>query len=102
MKNRRVFRQGDVAFFEVEELPYGAKITSNELVIHGETPDHLHRMPNVQVATALKARRLLTFVVVPEGGAEMTHPDHPVDLVVPVGVYEVRQAREYPEETLVD
>jgi len=96
---RRSLRQGDVAFFQVEKLPKEAQFVSRELKIVGETNKHCHEMDHVSVYSigVLEEESQRTFVVIPEIGVEMTHQEHP-PLSISQGIYEVRRAREYPDQ----
>lgn len=90
---KKSFRQGDVAFFEIEKLPEGAEKTGSELVIEGENPGHIHLMTNLFLYSLATENENRTFVVIP-GPNLITHPEHP-PLEVPAGTYEVQRAREY-------
>lgn len=85
----RIFRQGDVILREVKKVPEG-EITSSgdKLEISGET-GHLHTLTQVRVVEVDWNR----YVQVPEGGAIMTHPEHPPLELPPLLVARVDRVR---------
>jgi hypothetical protein len=87
-KGREVYRQGDVLFFKIPELPKEAEIKSNALKIEGEN-GHTHLMQSVVVAT--KGQQTCIEVQQP---TEILHEEHGT-LLVPQGIYQVRQTRSY-------
>lgn len=95
------YRQGDVAFFRISEVPEGFKKTGTVLEIRGEREGHLHRAEGVVLYsnTAIAERpdsvleQAIAVVELVEART-VTHPDHPGLEILP-GIYEVRQAREY-------
>ena len=85
----RVFRQGDIIFREVEELPEGEVTgTDDKVEISGET-GHLHTVTKVKVIEIDWNK----FVKVPEDGATMTHPEHPPLELPPLLVARVDRVR---------
>ena len=83
----RVFRQGDVVIREVEGLPEGVVTGEDDkLEMSGET-GQLHR-----VAVQTIEIDWNKFIVVPEGGAVMTHLEHP-PLALPPMVAKVERVR---------
>lgn len=85
----RIFRQGDIIFREVESLPEGkVTATSDKLEISGET-GQLHTLAKVKVIEIDWNQ----FVEVPEGGATMTHPEHPPLELPPSLVAKVERVR---------
>jgi hypothetical protein len=87
-KGRKVWRQGDVLFFKISQMPKGAEIEANELRIEGED-GHTHLMQDV----IIKRNNEQTYVEVSEP-TEIKHEEHPA-LLIPRGTYQVRQNRSY-------
>lgn len=85
----RVFRHGDVVFREVEKLPEG-KVTSTDdkLEVRGET-GNIHTLTGVRVIEIDWNK----FIEVPEGGATITHPEHPPLELPPLLVARVERVR---------
>lgn len=102
------YRQGDIAFFQIAEIPEGFEETKGPLEIMGESGLHLHRIEGAEVfEPTAEAERLNN------GGSDIpvaiirafedtpvvhdvqhdSEPPHPV-LTLPPGIYEVRQARQ--------
>ena len=102
---KRVLRQGDVVLVRLTCLPDGVQEQGSSLEIRGETEGHLHKVEQAKVMRTVVAERpqfralptrpiaLNTFIVV-DAPTVMTHPEHP-PLEIPVGIFQVRQAREY-------
>jgi len=85
----RVFRHGDVVFREVEKLPEGkVTATDDKLEVSGET-GNLHTLTGVKVIEIDWNK----FVEVPEGGATITHPEHPPLELPPLLVARVERVR---------
>jgi hypothetical protein len=90
-KGRKVWRQGDVLFFKrISQIVEEAEIEANELRIEGED-GHTHLMQDVLV----KRINERTYVEVPEP-TEIKHEEHG-NLLIPKGIYEVRQTRSFQE-----
>jgi len=105
------YRQGDIAFFLITEIPEGFEKTGKILEIMGESGLHLHRVEGVEVfsATALAERPVVNnnqesdlpvtiiraFEDTPvihdvQQDSEIPHPT----LTLPPGIYAVHQARQ--------
>jgi hypothetical protein len=84
---KRIFRQGDVLFFE-EEIPVAVKLQyEHEVVIRSETGNR-HVLKCVNVYSSASAR----YVQVYEP-TELKHPQHPTILVRP-GSYRIARVRD--------
>jgi hypothetical protein len=98
---RKFYRQGDIAFEEIDEIPKGLIVKDSMLEIHGEKEGHVHRMTGIQVLVPPKQKEILPAVIVVEKETEMTHPEHE-PLKIPRGIYKVTQFREYQNPRPVD
>ncbi|MFA4998673.1 MAG: hypothetical protein WC514_01510 [Candidatus Paceibacterota bacterium] len=102
------YRQGDIAFFQIAEIPEGFVETEGPLEIPGESGLHLHRIAGVEVFknTAVAERpnnrgpdipvaiiRAFEDTPVIHDVQQDNETPHPV-LTLPPGIYEVRQARQ--------
>lgn len=93
------YRQGDVFFVKVDELPKAAiaqKKEGGRIVIEwGEVTGHAHAVPVDDATLYVEgARRFLEVCY----KAELTHEEH-AKIEFPAGVYEIVRQREYhPEE----
>lgn len=99
MKNEtKMWRQGDVLFRAVREIPQGKRRKrANGHILEGEATGHIHRIADVAAAEVLEIGEGL-YLSVGDAGVSIVHEDHrPVEL--PPGNYEVVRQREYsPEE----
>jgi len=102
------YRQGDIGFFPIAEIPEGFEKTEGPLEIMGESGLHLHRIKGAEVFEPTAAAEKLdngrsdipmaiirAFEDTPvvhdvQHDSEIPHPT----LTLPPGIYEVRQARQ--------
>lgn len=103
-----LYRQGDVMFKRVAELPRGMATAKREngTVAYGEVTGHSHRLADLETAQVLKCGEGL-FVTVSEAGLSLSgdpgatfiHEEHgPIHL--PPGNYQVQIQREYSPEAI--
>lgn len=88
MKKAKILRQGDVVLIPLRKIPGDLKGVGYGIHIHGES-GNVHRLEDVFV---FQSGEVQGQVVVVQQDTVMTHEEH-VPLVVPAGVYEVRQMR---------
>ena len=97
-----MLRQGDVLLVETDDLPPNLDEVAPErrgsrleyVLAHGEVTGHAHVMP---VSERLALRRHPehgTFLVVQDGGTELSHEEHR-PLPVPPGNYRIVRQRTY-------
>jgi hypothetical protein len=99
MRQRKIYRQGDIVLQRIDKLPDDVDFIGFEVRIKGET-GHEHVLAgktySTQVAVADRPR-VRDFIVL-DTDQVMTHDEHP-SLDVPAGVYSVHRVRAYdPEE----
>lgn len=96
MEKKIFFRQGDIAFEKIDEIPPGLVQKGTTLVITGEREGHAHRIQKLEQVLVQRNQQGLVpaVIVVGEEGAEMTHPDHPTLNLGP-GIFRVTQFREH-------
>ena len=88
MVGKTILRQGDVVLIPREKIPADAKGVGYGIHIHGES-GNTHRLDNVFV---FESDEVQGQIIVVQQDTVMTHEEH-TPLVVPAGVYEVRQMR---------
>ena len=92
-----MYRQGDLLFIKREARQFPAGIKKNSRVVLGSTiTGHEHKITEgeVYVNDNVNGRDPGNFyVVIPEGGAELVHPEHK-SIPLEEGIYEVRRQRE--------
>lgn len=95
-----MYRQGDVLFKTVDQIPKGGKRRSTGHILEGEATGHIHRVAEAQLAEAevLDCGAGLFMRVTGEGGVSIVHEEHD-PIVLPPGNYEIVRQREYaPDE----
>lgn len=98
---RKFYRQGDIAFEEIDEIPEGLIEKGSVLEIHGEKEGHVHKMEGVQILAPPQQRESIPAVIVVEKETEMTHPEHE-SLKIPPGIYRVTRFKEHQNPRPVD
>jgi hypothetical protein len=101
MKGMNMWRQGDVFFERVTEIP--ANVRQHPLphvtLVHGEMTGHSHRIADPRTATLFAAGPMTFFLDVHEGGATVVHEEHGPIALEP-GLYRVWRQREYSPEAI--
>ena len=90
-----MYRQGDLLFIPKEEI---TGIKQHSLVVLGSSiTGHDHKLSAGEVYVNESPDRWNFpgnfYVVIPEGGADLLHPEHKT-IHLPAGKYEVRRQRE--------
>lgn len=92
-----MYRQGDLLFIKTSEIPKGRlKHGTDRLVVLGSTitgHDHAIKKGEVYVNEPSWEHRANFYVVVPEGGTKLVHPEHKT-IPLPEGTYQVIRQRE--------
>ena len=96
-----LFRQGDVLIVRVDDLPPGAKeqpkVKGGITLALGEATGHAHVLRGRRLSSYMDTRNRL-FIRLAER-AHVVHQEHD-EIVLPIGVYEVRRQREYSPEAI--
>jgi len=90
-----MYRQGDLLFIQSHAQPQG-KPRHSLVVLGSNITGHDHAITRGQVfvnETPTFADRANFYVVVPEGGADLVHPEHKT-IPLPEGTYRVIRQRE--------
>lgn len=100
-KSNLQFYQGDVAILKVPEMIGNVKEVPRDngrvILAYGEVTGHAHALYGNRVALFRDDSIGRTFLKVEEPDT-LKHEEHaPIDL--PEGIYEIRQQREYDDET---
>lgn len=90
----KTYRQGDVLFILVASVPKDAQRQNSNVIVHGETTGHAHRLEGGDIMTD----RNQMFVVAGEE-AKIVHEEH-AEIYIPQGVYKVIRQREYDEKEI--
>lgn len=96
---QKMYRQGDVLFKTVKQIPEGGKIRKSGHILEGEATGHIHRVAETQLAEAevLDCGAGLFMRVIGDS-VSIVHEEHN-PIVLPAGNYEIVRQREYsPEE----
>ena len=98
----KCYRQGDICFERITKIPVGLVNKGTELKIEGEKTGHNHLMRGVQILLPPQQKEIVPVViVVPEEGAEMTHPEHG-KLSLEAGTFRVTRFKEFQNPRYVD
>lgn len=102
MKTEEMYRQGDLLFRVVKEIPQGGKKRVSGHILEGEVTGHIHKINEEGVienhAEVLECGDGL-FLAVSESGVSIVHEDH-ATLELPAGNYEIVRQREYSPEAI--
>ena len=101
MKEKKMYRQGDVLFVERACAPAGVRrVRKNGEILEGEATGHVHRVASECLAAAevFEVENGL-FMTVSEDGVSIVHEDHK-PILLPAGNYEVIRQREYSPEKI--
>jgi len=100
MEIRKVFQQGDVLFYLIDELPQSRKkkkverkVRGNLVIDEGETPGHFHAVVEEDVEKVELYSLDEILHVVADDEVEVVHPEHET-VKLPKGVFEVGKVRE--------
>lgn len=92
---KEMYRQGDLLFIKVDHAPKGTQ-KHNRIVLDSMITGHNHEITKGEVYTHEPERwadRSNFYVVIPQGGAELIHPEHR-SIPLSEGVYSVIRQRE--------
>lgn len=87
-----MFRQGDVLIVPINSIPNNAKTEGGDVVVHGETTGHAHRLKGGLILS-LGEQLFINAGV----DASLVHEEHDT-IQIPQGMYRVIRQREYDEK----
>lgn len=87
-----MYRQGDLLFVQVPEVPKDAVEQSNGVLAFGEVTGHRHRIKDRVQAVMLVANAIAYVRAIQE--ADIVHEEHDT-ITLPVGDWKVVRQREY-------
>lgn len=94
-KKQKMFRQGDILFMRIKELPGALVKSKDKIIAHGEATGHTHRFEdNEQETVEVFDNGLDKFVVIDSAEAILVHNEHK-PITLPKGTYRVIKQREY-------
>jgi hypothetical protein len=91
MNRRKQYRQGDLLFVEVNQLPRTARRVEHRVIAEGETTGHMHQVLD-ETAVLYEDGNVKFLEAL--GDASVVHEEHGT-LVLPKGLYRVIRQREY-------
>ena len=95
----KLYRQRDVLFREVDELPKKKRKLDTEIIVRGEATGHAHRIQNGILFSTWD--RGPHFYIKANKDTKIIHEEHdPIELEP--GIYEVIRMREYDPNAPVD
>jgi len=90
-----MFRQGDLLFVQVDEIPEDAKVDEKGILAYGEVTGHTHRIRG-GVEAAMKVAAGVAYVQAMQE-ARVDHEEHGT-ITLPPGNWQVVRQREYVPE----
>jgi hypothetical protein len=91
----RMYRQGDVLFTAIPELPEGLTPRKSQVIVEGEATGHAHRLLEGSVLADAQGALFLEVLA----ATQVIHQEHhPIDLEP--GYYQVTRQREYTPEAI--
>ena len=94
-QKEKMFRQGDILFMRVKEIPQGIAIADDKIIAHGEATGHTHRFEDTEGETVqVYGGETDKFVVIDSAQAILHHNEHK-PITLPKGTYKVIKQREY-------
>lgn len=120
------YRQGDVLFIRIDELPpLTFKVKEDKVILEGEVTGHAHKIKGdakiLEVAERIANGPRMTWngdtlttslepfvqnprsqvigYAVVDAPAELTHEEHNT-ITIPAGIYQIRRQREYDEKEI--
>lgn len=94
-----MYRQGDLLFIRINELPKRTKKRTSDVILKGEATGHSHRLVGGQILVEywpfLRGEERLIMVVPQE--AKVVHEEH-ATIVIPEGFWRVQRQREFSPE----
>lgn len=89
------YRQGDLLFIETEKLGENCHLINSKIVLDSSITGHNHEITIGEVFTHEPSwsDRANFYVKIPNGGAEIIHPEHK-SIPLSEGIYKVIRQRE--------
>lgn len=89
------YRQGDLLFIEAKELGNDVHLINSKVVLGSSITGHNHAITEGRVFThePTWGDRANFYVEIPDGGAELIHPEHKT-IPLSAGIYKVIRQRE--------
>lgn len=97
--SQKVYRQGDLAFIPVEEIPKKAKAISTRVIRTGEAGG-IHSLEEKETAVMYEVDGVR--YILSEDGVGILHTTRHKTLDLPAGKYEIRIQRELGQEGVRD
>ncbi len=91
----KLYRQGDILFKKIDEIPKKAKKIETDVIVEGEATGHAHKIVNGFIFQTWNE-----MFIEAKTGAEIVHDEHDPIALEP-GYYEVIRQKEY-DPTFID
>lgn len=92
------YRQGDILFVKVDEIPKGAKPKKTDIIVEGEATGHAHRIVNGQILESVERlsyrETQVNMWIIANKAAKVIHEEHGT-ILLEIGMYMVIRQREY-------
>jgi hypothetical protein len=98
LRDKIMWRQGDVLIAAVDTIPPGAVMRPNCVLAEGELTGHSHRVDQTGVAELHECGGVM-YLQVLASEAKVVHQEHGA-ITLPQGVYTVWQQREYTPKSV--
>lgn len=86
-----IYRQGDLLFIAVPELPDAVLTRAGNVIVEGEATGHSHRLLEGRILEGVRGSLFLEVF----SATQVVHQEHRA-LELPPGFYRVIRQREYP------
>jgi hypothetical protein len=93
MKERKVYRQGDVFLAKIRAIPAPAQVRADRVLARGEATGHVHEV----IGDAELYERDGTLYLHVRSSAQLRHQEHGA-ISLPLGAYEIGIQKEYAPE----
>ena len=94
----KMYRQGDVLFVKVDEIPKDAKPKKTDILVEGEATGHAHRLVNGQILESMDKhsywKTQVSMWIIANQAAKIIHEEH-ATILLEAGMYQVIRQREY-------
>lgn len=95
MKKMIMYRQGDILFTALEQLPEGLTVRKSTIIAEGEATGHSHRLVEGRVLEDAQGQLFLEVLK----ATQIVHQEHHAIHLEP-GFYAVTRQREYAPEAI--
>ena len=95
----KIYRQGDVLFKKIDELPKNKRKIDDDIIVKGEATGHAHKIRNGVLNSSWQ--RGPRLYIKASKGAKVVHEEHE-EIELDQGLYEVIRQKEYDPNAPAD